>query len=359
MSNRKLSVALAGIGGYGHTYLSSLLDDAGHRAQLVAAADPNPSSCVLLPELQRMGIPIYPSTTEMQQRHSPELVVISTPLQLHSDHVVAALEGASHVLCEKPLCSTPQQAAKMIAARQKAARQVSIGYQWSFNPCIQALKEDITSGIFGRPKRLRTLVLWPRPEAYYQRNQWAGRRYTKSGLPIFDSPLNNACAHHMHNMLYLLGDAPGHSASAANVTAELYRANAIETFDTAAVRIWTTHGVEASIVVSHAALPQVQITAAAHQSVPEAIDFPAKLVHFNPDGTSVRRWVEGLDDILIKSYTTGKLPSELGATWGVPGQTIHLAERTIHAIDPKFKINARVQIMPQLRPKLDSLPETV
>jgi len=436
MTNSTLSVALVGIGGYGQTYLSSLFDDNGSRARMIAAVDPNPAACILLPELQRRKIPIYSSIQELQARHSPDLVVISTPLQLHSEQVVAALSGASHVLCEKPLCSTPAQAAKMLAARERAQRQVSIGYQWSFNPCIGSLKRHISSGIFGQPKRLRTLVLWPRSEAYYHFNSWKGRRYTKSGVPIFDSPLNNACAHHLHNMLYLLGNAPDRSASAATVTAELYRANSIETFDTAAVRVETTDGVELSIVVSHAtldergpsftfefedatitfegeqpnaqtcdgppilvhfhngktrqygspesfpdrklwaavesakfnvptvcgietALPQTQVTAAVHRSVPQAIDFPKKLINVLPDGTSVRRWIEGLDDVLINSYVTGKLPSELSVPWAVAGKTIHLTERTVRTVDPKFKISSRVKILPQIIPTLDSLPGTV
>src|SRR5260221_310081 len=127
MKNSKLSVALVGIGGYGHTYLSALFDDAVQGPQLVAAVDPFPASCGLLPELQRRQIPIYPSMEELHEHHAPELVVIATPIHLHSDHVTAALSAGSHVLCEKPLSSTPAQAAEMSRARDLAKKQVSIG----------------------------------------------------------------------------------------------------------------------------------------------------------------------------------------------------------------------------------------
>jgi hypothetical protein len=96
------------------------------------------------------------------------------------------------------------------------------------------------------------MVLWPRDETYYRRNKWAGRLYTGQGHPVFDSPVNNACAHYLHNMLYVLGDRTDASASPARVTAELYRANRIETYDTAALRCWTGGGVEIVFVVSHA-----------------------------------------------------------------------------------------------------------
>ena len=129
---------------------------------------------------------------------------------------------------------------------------VAIGYQWSFSPAIQRLKGDIAAGVFGAPKRLKTIVLWPRDETYYSRNRWAGKQRDEAGNPIFDSPVSNACAHYLHNMLYVLGDAVDRSAIPSRVSAELYRAHPIENYDTAALRCWTDRGVEILFIVSHA-----------------------------------------------------------------------------------------------------------
>jgi predicted dehydrogenase len=249
----ELSLALVGIGGYGNIYLSSILNKPFEDGvRLVAVADPNPSSCRLLPELYNQNIPVYQNLGALQNRHSCDLMILCTPLHLHCEQTIQALAGGSHVLCEKPLSSTPRQAADMIDARDRAQKQVSIGYQWSFSLAIQALKHDIATGLFGKPKRLKTLVLWPRDEGYYQRNDWAGRRFSKTQQPVFDNPLNNACAHHLHNMMYVLGDRPDSSAMPLSVKAELYRANDIETFDTAAIRVLTTGGAEVMCIVSHA-----------------------------------------------------------------------------------------------------------
>jgi hypothetical protein len=59
-------------------------------------------------------------------------------------------------------------------------------------------------------------------------------------------------AHDLHNMFYVLGKETGASARPAEVEAELYRANAIENFDTAAVRVRTEEGVELLLLASHA-----------------------------------------------------------------------------------------------------------
>jgi predicted dehydrogenase len=248
-----VKLALVGIGGYGGIYADAILGPAapaGHR--LACAVDPYPEASPYLPELQQRGVPVYPTLEAMYASCRPDLIVISSPIHLHSRHTIEALGHGSHVLCEKPLCVTTEQAREMIRARDAARREVAIGYQWSFSPAIQRLKRDILAGVFGQPKRLTTMVLWPRDETYYRRNKWAGRLYTGQGHPVFDSPVNNACAHYLHNMFYVLGDRTDTSAAPARVTAELYRANAIETYDTAALRCWTSRGVEIVFLVSHA-----------------------------------------------------------------------------------------------------------
>ena len=252
---RELTLALIGIGGYGGHYAQAMLSPAapdGHR--LVAAADPYADASQVLPDLRARGIPIYPSVDEMFAAldAAPDLVVVSSPIHLHCRHSVQALQHGSHVLCEKPLCVTLEQAAEMRHARDVAGREVSVGYQWSFSEPIQELKRDILAGVLGEPRRLTTMVLWPRDESYYRRNKWAGRLYTGQAHPVFDSPVNNACAHYLHNMLYVLGDATHTSAVPVRLTAELYRAHPIETYDTAALRCWTDRGAEILFLVSHA-----------------------------------------------------------------------------------------------------------
>jgi predicted dehydrogenase len=117
---------------------------------------------------------------------------------------------------------------------------------------VQSLKRDIMAGVLGRPLRMRTLAYQPRPLGYFRRNDWAGRIRTADGRAVFDSPVNNAAAHFLHNMFYLLGATRESSAMPAWVQAELYRANPIENYDTAALRCQTQCGVEVLFYTTHA-----------------------------------------------------------------------------------------------------------
>jgi predicted dehydrogenase len=253
MPLNELSVALVGIGGFGQTYLRALLPNGGvEGVRFIAAADSAAERCEMLPEVQEAGVPIFPSLEALLEKSKPDLMVLSTPPQVHAQQVIASVQRGCHVLVEKPAACDPQQVREMIAARDKANKQVAVGYQWSFSPAILKLKSDVMSGRFGKPKKLRTSVYWPRNEAYYSRNDWAGRQRDSQGLLVLDSPVNNACSHFLHNMFFVLGPVRDRSDEPVTVQAELYRANKIDNYDTAAIRCITRSGAELLFYTSHA-----------------------------------------------------------------------------------------------------------
>ena len=249
-----VSIVLAGIGGMGAVYLKALLDyEARGECRLAGTVDPNPERCPDLDKILELKIPVFQTLDDFYGRQEADLAIISSPIQFHCEQTCLALERGSFVLCEKPPAGTVQEVRRMTAARDSARKWVAIGYQWSFSDAIQGLKKDILGGAFGRPRRLRCLYLWPRDEAYYQRNDWAGNKRDPRGGWILDSPANNAMAHDLHNMFYVLGGTRETSALPVQVQAELYRANAIENFDTVALRCLTENGVEVLFYASHAA----------------------------------------------------------------------------------------------------------
>jgi predicted dehydrogenase len=245
-------IALVGLGGYGEGYVRELLQPPADRGvQLVAGIDPVPERCQSLPELEQAGIPILPSLQDFLVQDHADLVVLASPIHMHATQTCLALAYDSHVLCEKPVCALIQDAQRMAEAEQRAGKFVAIGYQWSFTSAIQALKRDIMSGVLGQPKRLKTCVLWPRAASYYHRNHWAGRIKTDAGDWVLDSPANNAMAHYLHNMLYVLGGTVSTSTRPVSVQAELYRANPIENYDAAALRVVTEGNVEILFYGAH------------------------------------------------------------------------------------------------------------
>jgi predicted dehydrogenase len=262
-------VVVVALGGYGQGYVGQLLDtDLSTRTRIVAGVDPTPDHCSRIADLRAMNVPVFATMEDFARAKIPaDLAVIASPIHYHCPQTVAALDLGMNVLCEKPMCATVQEADRMIAARDRAGKFAAIGYQMAYSTPFQSLKRDILAGVLGRAARLKCLCPHPRTEEYYGRNNWAGMQKTSGAdipvcddgrqecLPhrwILDSPVNNAVAHMLHIMLYVLGPTRELGATPVDVVAELYRANPITNYDTAALRAHTEDGTEILFYASHA-----------------------------------------------------------------------------------------------------------
>ncbi|MFH2041402.1 MAG: Gfo/Idh/MocA family oxidoreductase [Acidobacteriota bacterium] len=247
------SVILVGIGGMGDSTARALLEDfSPEECILWAAVDPFPEKAPVYSLLRQRGVPVYETLSRCLNEMDGDLAVITSPIQHHVPQCLESLRAGMSVLCEKPLTGAVQDGRRLIDALRRTSLWVEIGYQWSFSLPIQNLKRDIGHGIWGEPVRMKSLCLWPRNGSYFQRNDWAGKRQDEEGRWILDSPANNAMAHFLHNMLYLLGDKREESAVPVSVEANACRAFPIENFDSVACRVRTDKGVELLFFASHA-----------------------------------------------------------------------------------------------------------
>ena len=248
-----VTILMVGIGGYGYYYLKTLLERIPSRqAVLRAVVDPLAKQSGHYPRLIEEGIPIFDEMEDFYQAGmDAALAVIASPIQFHVPQSCVALKHGTHVLCDKPIAPVVQEADLLIRTAADSGAWCGIGYQWSYSRAIRSLKQDIRKGLFGKPLRLKTLIFWPRDDAYYRRNNWAGKVRDESGRWVLDSPANNAMAHFLHNLYYILGEDAGAGAQPQDVVAELYRANPIENCDTAFCRSHAG-GAELLFYASHA-----------------------------------------------------------------------------------------------------------
>ena len=76
--------------------------------------------------------------------------VIASPDFTHADLAVAGIEAGKHVLCEKPLAVTPEDAHRVVDAEIAAGRRfVQVGFNRRFDPGFVDLKASITDGTLG------------------------------------------------------------------------------------------------------------------------------------------------------------------------------------------------------------------
>jgi predicted dehydrogenase len=249
-------VIQVGAGGYGSFYLDYILDKSNpFPAKLVAVIDPFADKSSCFEKIKERNIPIFNTLEEFYKDNSADLAIISTPIHLHSQQSCYAMEHGSDVLCEKPISGTLEDALKMKEASDKTGQNLAIGYQHAFDDVIQQLKSKILNGELGKPQYYKCFACCSRKKSYYQRNNWAGRIVTDCGIHIFDSPLHNATAHYLNIMYYLAGKEQKKSAYPKSMKSEVYRANQIENFDTAFLKIKTDADVDIFFETSHPVKP--------------------------------------------------------------------------------------------------------
>ncbi len=95
-------------------------------------------------------------------RDDVELVDVCTPGSSHAEISIAALEAGKHVLCEKPLANTVDEARAMAAAAARAAAvgvRAMVGFNFRRVPAVALAKELIAGGRLGAVRQVRAAYL--------------------------------------------------------------------------------------------------------------------------------------------------------------------------------------------------------
>jgi phthalate 4,5-cis-dihydrodiol dehydrogenase len=116
--------------------------------EIVAAADTNAD--ILEQFAQQYGSRSYPSIEALCQDPHVDAVYIATPTHLHTQHVLTAVQNGKHVIAEKPLAITLEDAERMIEAVDRAGVQMIVGQSQSYEPPVRAMRDIVRSGELGR-----------------------------------------------------------------------------------------------------------------------------------------------------------------------------------------------------------------
>lgn len=85
-----------------------------------------------------------------------DAVYIATPTHLHREHVMAAIAAGKHVLVEKPMAPTIEEALAMAEAAERAGVVLSVGHSHGYDLPVQAMREIVASGELGKLKLINT-----------------------------------------------------------------------------------------------------------------------------------------------------------------------------------------------------------
>ncbi len=103
------------------------------------------------PELaKRLDVAHEPTLESLMRRTDLDAVFVTTPHHLHIKEVIPALESGKHVLVEKPMATTIEDADRMLAAAAKHGRLLGVAHNLRFRINVPKARELVAAGAIGK-----------------------------------------------------------------------------------------------------------------------------------------------------------------------------------------------------------------
>jgi predicted dehydrogenase len=148
MSERKIRVGVVGVGALGQTHarIYSQLPE----VELIGICDANPARAEEI--ARQYGTKAFPSIDALAK--SIEAASVAVPTNLHHEVALRLMEQGIHLLVEKPIAASTQEAESMVRAAQAAGLILQVGHVERFNPVLGFLEKAVDHPRFIEAHRL-------------------------------------------------------------------------------------------------------------------------------------------------------------------------------------------------------------
>ncbi|GAB3237053.1 Gfo/Idh/MocA family oxidoreductase [Glycomyces halotolerans] len=199
-------IALIGANGYGIHHRRNLEPRRREgKVELVGLCDT--ATIADLPEAPIGDVPVFDDYRQMLEATDPHIVIIATPPPTHLPFASDAMRHGCDVYLEKPPVASLEEYRALYEVMTETGRAVQVGFQALGSHAFNALRDAMESGRLGRLQSVGVAGSWQRPDSYYRRSPWAGKREMNGNL-VADGALANPFAHATQQALAIAGDWP-------------------------------------------------------------------------------------------------------------------------------------------------------
>jgi predicted dehydrogenase len=142
-----LRVGGLGVGGFGLFAMQHFAQVPG--VQLTAMGGTHREAA--LAAARRFGLAQVEHASDLVSRPDVDLVYIATPPFLHHPQARLALQAGKHVICEKPLAVTLEQAAELIELARQKNLLIVANLMQRYNPLVESVRRLIEERLLGEP----------------------------------------------------------------------------------------------------------------------------------------------------------------------------------------------------------------
>ena len=191
-----VGVGVVGYGYWGPNLVRNFSETKG--ARVISVSDLDPEKLALV-RRRYFDVDVTPKFRDLLNDNRIDVIAIATPVHTHYDLAVASLRAGKHVLVEKPLAQTSDQARRLIDEAAERNLVLMVDHTFLYTPAVQKIRELVSGGVLG--------------DIYYYNG-------IRASLGLFQSDVNviwDLAVHDLSIIQYLFDDEPvAVSATAAS-----------------------------------------------------------------------------------------------------------------------------------------------
>jgi predicted dehydrogenase len=194
MSTSQLRVGVIGLGNAAQSlHLPALQTIAS--ATVVGGVDPEAQRRTAANG--RWKLATFENVAELMHTAKPDVVIVCTPPETHVAVGTTALQGGAHLICEKPIAPSVEDAEKLLAVARSVGRRVAMNHEFREMPAFRAARDAINADgsglVFAQAWQLMNLPPWAEPG-------WRGQ--------LMKGVLYEAGIHLVDYLIALFGERP-------------------------------------------------------------------------------------------------------------------------------------------------------
>lgn len=261
-----IGFAILGPGAVADFHQQAIEANAADGARLVAIGHYDPAR---FDEISaEFGVPCF-TYEDLLAQPEVDVVAICTPSGQHAEQAIAAAEAGKHVLVEKPMALSLEEADAMIEACDRAGVKLGVVLQRRAEPLFKRVRAAIVAGDLGNLTLGVVTIPYFRPQSYFDQAEWRGTWALDGG-----GVLMNQGIHLVDLLIWYMGDPVEVAAYADTLQRE------IEVEDTLAATLRFANGSLATITATTTAAP----------GFPHRVELYGTAGAIQVEGESVVRW---------------------------------------------------------------------
>lgn len=198
--NKKLGIALVGLGGYSEGQLGPALKETAY-CKLAGIVTGTPSKVKKWTEeyeIPPQNVYSYDNFEKIKENKAIDIVYVVLPNAMHAEFVIKAAKAGKHVICEKPMATSVKDGEAMIQACREAKRMLSIGYRLHFEPHNLEMSRLSSQKVYGQVRKVQA-----EDGMDLEGGTWRTNKQLAGGGPLMDVGI-----YCVQGAIYTLGSNP-------------------------------------------------------------------------------------------------------------------------------------------------------